>query len=86
MQALIFVVFALSVYFVPFAIGNHRGMRNQVGLFFLNLLFGWTVIGWFMLLLWSFFGQSRKAYYKEMAKYAPHLMQGLPASDKASSP
>ncbi len=55
------------VYFLPFLIGNHRGMRAQGALFACNLLFGWTVLGWVFCLLWSFMGQSQKAYFEEMA-------------------
>ncbi len=55
------------VYFLPFLIGNHRGMRAQGALFACNLLFGWTVLGWVFCLMWGISGQSQKAYFEEMA-------------------
>ena len=55
------------VYFLPFLIGNARHMRSQGALFACNLLFGWTVLGWIFCLMWGISGQSRKAYFEEMA-------------------
>ena len=40
------------VYFLPTIIAAHRGHR-VTGILLLNFLFGWTVIAWFGLLLWS---------------------------------
>ncbi len=56
------------VYFLPFLIGNHRGMRAQGALFACNLLFGWTVLGWLFCFLWSILGQTQQAYFREMAE------------------
>ena len=41
----------LVVYFLPTVVGRHK--RNVVGIFALNLLFGWTVVGWLGALLWA---------------------------------
>ena len=46
-------ILILLVYFVPFLIANHRGHRNQVPIFFLNLLLGWTIVGWVGALIWA---------------------------------
>ncbi len=47
---LVWTLFLLALYFLPFAIAQHRGALAIGTFFFLNLLFGWTVIGWLWLL------------------------------------
>lgn len=43
--ALIAAVFTLG-YMLPWMIAAARGKSNHWGVFWLNLLLGWTVIGW----------------------------------------
>ncbi len=38
-------------YLLPWAIAASRGVRNSGGIFWLNLLTGWTFIGWFVALV-----------------------------------
>ena len=45
-------------YFVPTLVGNGRGMLHTRMLFTVNLLSGWTVIGWALCMLWSVYGQT----------------------------
>lgn len=52
----------LLVYFVPFFIANHRRHKNQVPIFFLNLLLGWTLIGWVGALIWASMAESRRPF------------------------
>ena len=40
------------LYFLPTIVAAHRG-HGVTGILLLNLFLGWTVIGWFALLLWS---------------------------------
>ena len=40
------VVAAGLVYFVPFIVGKTRGVANIDGLFAVNRVLGWSVIGW----------------------------------------
>lgn len=42
-----------SVYFLPGLIGLVRRHRNGNAITALNLLAGWTVIGWIIALVWS---------------------------------
>lgn len=44
---------AAIFYFVPFAVAHMRGHRNAVAIFVLNLLLGWTFIGWVVALVWA---------------------------------
>jgi hypothetical protein len=46
------VVVGIAAYFLPFIIGCYRAVPNKIGIFFLNLIFGFTVIGWAALLFY----------------------------------
>lgn len=40
-------------YMLPFAIAMTRGKANRWGVFWVNLLLGWTAVGWVIALVWS---------------------------------
>ncbi len=40
-------------YFLPSIIALARSKRNIVAIFLLNLLLGWSVIGWVVALVWA---------------------------------
>ena len=46
-----FLLVAALLYFLPAIIGHNK--RDASGIFILNLVAGWTVIGWFVALLWA---------------------------------
>lgn len=46
-------------YFLPWIIALLRGTRSNVGIFFINLLFGWTMIGWVIALIWAIVAERR---------------------------
>jgi T4 superinfection immunity protein len=46
-------VLALCLYFVPAFIAFRAKHSNAGALFALNLLLGWTVIGWIVALVWA---------------------------------
>lgn len=43
----------LIIYFIPYLISCLRSHNNCGPIFVTNLVFGWTVIGWFVALIWS---------------------------------
>jgi len=57
-----FVLFfcAVVVYFLPGLIADHRGRDSAGTIAVLNLLFGWTVLGWLVLLIVAFTGRSAR--------------------------
>lgn len=66
----IFLVVAIAGYFLPGIIASMRGHESQNMIAFLNLILGWTVIGWLVLLVVAFTGTTssgRKAREEELA-------------------
>ena len=49
----------LVPYFLPTIVAIMRGKRNAGGVFVLNFLLGWTVIGWIGSLIWALSSDSR---------------------------
>jgi hypothetical protein len=41
----------LPLYFLPSILGRKR--QNRVAIFTVNLLLGWTIVGWFAALIWA---------------------------------
>ena len=47
------VIISLTVYFLPSLIATERGHHNIAAIFALNLLLGWTILGWIGAVIWS---------------------------------
>ena len=52
-----FLIFAVVMYFLPAIIGHHK--RDSAGILLLNLLLGWTVIGWVLAFIWACVSEPR---------------------------
>jgi hypothetical protein len=50
-ELLFILVIGLFLYFLPWLISSSRQHHNQSGIFILNLLIGWTFIGWIVALV-----------------------------------
>jgi Superinfection immunity protein len=48
---ILFLFFAILLYFVPSILAHKK--RDFPVIFVVNLLFGWTVIGWIIALVWA---------------------------------
>ena len=56
---LILLVVGLILYFLPTFIAMSRGKANGTGgVFLVNLLLGWSVIGWFVAFIWACSGDT----------------------------
>lgn len=55
MESFVWVVFALIVvfYLLPTIISATRSTDHQGMIFWINILFGWTVLGWVAALIWA---------------------------------
>jgi len=50
---LLLIVLIFVLYFLPTLIAFLRQHKNKLAIFLLNLLLGWTVLGWVVSLVWS---------------------------------
>jgi hypothetical protein len=55
-------IMLIALYLLPALIAALRRHRNQNAIAVLNLFFGWTLIGWFAALFWSFTNPDRNPY------------------------
>jgi len=49
-----FSVIFIAMYFLPAIIGFMKNHKQKIAIFILNLLFGWTFIGWGVAMVWVF--------------------------------
>lgn len=61
MDPMLALVIALCLYLLPTVIAALRGHHNTMAIFVLNLLLGWTVLGFVGALVWSFTSTRRHA-------------------------
>jgi uncharacterized membrane protein YqaE (UPF0057 family) len=50
---LIIILIVLAVHFLPSVIAFRRGHHNRVAILVLNILLGWTLIGWVVAMVWA---------------------------------
>jgi ABC-type transport system involved in cytochrome c biogenesis permease component len=50
----------IALYFLPTIIAFFRGHLSAWAIFALNLLLGWTALGWIVAIVWSLTGNTRK--------------------------
>ena len=53
MELTLVIIAVLAVYFLPTIVAGWRNHPNGGSIFLLNLLLGWTFIGWVVSLVWS---------------------------------
>ncbi|MFI0609303.1 MAG: superinfection immunity protein [Anaerolineae bacterium] len=53
-ESLVMLMLALFAYFLPVAIAQSRHHDAVYSIFGINLVLGWTVLGWFIALIWAF--------------------------------
>lgn len=50
---LIAFIVAVAVYFLPLIVAAWRNMPNAVAIVVLNVVAGWTFVGWVVALVWA---------------------------------
>jgi T4 superinfection immunity protein len=58
-----FLIFAIGLYFAPAIVAAMRHTQNATAILLLNIFFGWTVIGWFVMLLFALCSAPSYVYY-----------------------
>ena len=51
--ALALICLSLYLYFLPTIIAHHYNAENETWIFYLNLVTGWTCLGWILALFWA---------------------------------
>ena len=46
-------IFLISLYFLPTIVAFMKRRRNRLPVFLLNLLLGWSFVGWVIALVWA---------------------------------
>jgi hypothetical protein len=50
----------LALYFLPWVVAGYRGHRNAMAIGVLNILLGWTVLGWVAAMVWACTATGRR--------------------------
>ena len=53
------VIVLSAFYFIPVFVAAHRGCRSVNRIAVVNLLLGWTVLGWIGALAWAVSGETK---------------------------
>jgi hypothetical protein len=53
MEGILVLLVMMFFYFLPTLIAVSSKKRNRLAIFMLNLLAGWTIIGWVGVFIWS---------------------------------
>lgn len=56
-QGGLLIAYAIAWYWLPLMVAFHRDTRNAQGVGLVNLLAGWTGIGWFVALVMALLGR-----------------------------
>jgi len=51
---------AVVLYFAPAIVAHHRRHERSGGIFLVNLLLGWSIIGWIACFAWACSGNTRR--------------------------
>jgi len=60
-KQILYLAIAVIIYFIPNWIAIARKHHNGTVIFVINLLFGWTVIGWIAAFIWSLTAVKQEA-------------------------
>ena len=60
-EAADFVVLGLIIaaYFVPTVVAKYRDKKNTEAIFLVNLIFGWSMLGWIAALTWALYAEKQ---------------------------
>lgn len=76
---LIFVIIAGGViYFLPTVVATSRNHKNMASVFLLNLLTGWTFLGWVGSLVWAVSANTEEKFPAKADEHAPPNMKICP--------
>jgi hypothetical protein len=53
-MSILFLIILIFIYFIPSIIASNRHHKNKDAIIILNLLLGWTFLGWVVALVWAY--------------------------------
>lgn len=65
------IAIGLALYFLPTLIARFRDAVSGGAIFLVNLLFGWTMLGWILCLVWALLAETRAHQAWRYMGYAP---------------
>jgi hypothetical protein len=82
-ELLILFVF-LPLYFAPAWVALWRVHRHRVAILTLNIMLGWTILGWIGALVWAFMDQPKEGSHTPSTaanyKRCPHCAESIQAA------
>jgi len=60
MFALVAFLCGVAMYFMPAIVAHHRQHVSSGKIFLINLLLGWSVVGWIVCFAWACSGNTRQ--------------------------
>jgi len=54
------ILFGIAMYFLPAIVAHHRRHVSSGAIFLINLLLGWSIIGWIVCFAWACSGSTRQ--------------------------
>lgn len=61
----VFLVLLIGLYFLPVIIAYRKNHQAIVGIIIVNIIVGWTLIGWIVCLIWSYSGSKKEVLSNE---------------------
>ena len=49
----VIILVGIAIYFLPAIVANRRKAKHEISIFWVNFFLGWTVLGWFAVLVWT---------------------------------
>ena len=74
--SIIIIIVLAAIYLLPTIVAWNRNHKNMVPVFLLNLLLGWTFLGWVAAIIWAF---SANILQEKQSKTAPRSAPPLRA-------
>ena len=79
---LLYIVMGLATYLIPTFIACIRGHSNSLSILLINILFGWTLLGWLAALIWSFVDNKSHQSHVYSGDLADNVLKNLNSRNK----
>ena len=64
----LFAILAVGLYLLPSFVAAGRKCKAGAGIVLLNLLLGWTFLGWVIAIIWAAVGESKPTLQPQAAR------------------